>query len=222
MDDLNDNFNRWATNRLAKWLEPNAPAPLVLPSLPSIEGSTSSPVKCCARYVKEFEELDWPILAAFPEGLEEIGRIWLERNAVLSVPGGVASIGEIRLNDHPTLELPSSLRTIGFIKAYNDCRIRVSEGVERIGGIDIERECQVILPSTIEFVGSIAAGAESYLEDCGPPEDCEKEDAYWEQILKAEEDQDPDPYDCFVQCVNRRLIKGRTNIHFVNGEPQIL
>lgn len=222
LDDMNEVSNRWATNRLAEWLEPDAPAPLALPTLPLIVGSTSSPAKCCARYVKEFEELEWPMLSAFPEGLEEIGNISLERNAVLSVPEGITSIGEIRLNDHPTLELPSSLRTIGYIKAYNDCIIRVPEGVKKIGAIDVERECQVILPSTIEFIASLATGAESELEDCGLPEDCENEDAYWEQILSAEEDQVPDPYGCFIQCVNRRLIKGRTDIHFENGEPQIL
>lgn len=221
LDNMNDGFNRWATHRLAEWLEPDAPAPLALPLPQSIENSTSNPAKCSARYVKEFEELEWPMLTAFPEGLEEIGRISLGRNAVLSVPEGVTRLGEIQLNDHPTLELPSSLRAIGSIKAYNDCKIHIPEGVKKIGTIDIERACKVFLPSSIEFIGSIAVGAESYLQDCGLPEDCENEEAYWEQILTAELGQAPVPYDCFVQSLNRRLIKGRTHIHFVNGEPQL-
>lgn len=220
LDELNHELHLWATNRLADWLEAEAPEPLPLPESPLKRGPQEQETRCTARFVKEFPDMDWPMMAIFPEGLEEIGAITLDRNAVLSVPDGVTSIGSIYLSDHPTLELPSSLREIGSIDATYDSVLEIPEGVQRIEKIRLYLESSVSLPSTIEWVGTIDAEAESFIEDVGL-DDYESEEDYWFHMAELEKPNAAFPDVSFVACKNRNLIKRREKVRFIRGEPQI-
>lgn len=220
LDELNDELHLWATNRLADWLEAEAPEPLPLPESPLKRGPREQEARCTARFVKEFPDMEWPMMAIFPEGLEEIGSITLDRNAVLSVPYGVRSISSIYLSDHPTLELPSSLREIGSIDTTYDSVLEIPEGVQRIDSVRAYLSSSVALPSTIEWVGIVDTEAESFIEEVGL-DDYESEEDYWSQMTELEKPNAAFPDVSFVACKNRNLIKRREKVRFIRGEPQV-
>lgn len=211
IDDENAAAHQWAVERLALWLEEDAPEPLPLPDLPTAARGKDTQALCEAKYVQEYY-MEWPTIAAFPTGLKEIGKLQLERNAGIEIPNGVTKIAEIDVSDHPVLQLPESLRTVGTIDASYNGYIELPEGVETVDKIRLYLDSVVHLPNSIRWVGSINTEVESHCDDVGE----EEEDEFWEGIEQQETEgvKDYPFYDSFVSYNGRCFIKARQELTF--------
>ncbi|ANC50583.1 hypothetical protein CP97_14894 (plasmid) [Aurantiacibacter atlanticus] len=211
IDDENAAAHQWAVERLALWLEEDAPDPLPLPDPPpSIRGIDPQSI-CEAEFVQEYY-MQWPTIAAYPTGLREIGRLQLERNAGIEIPEGVTKIGEIDVSDHPVVKLPASLRTVGTVDASYDGYVELPEGVETVESIRLYLDSVVHLPNSIRRVGSINTEVESHIDDVG----VDDEDEFWEGIEQQETEgvKDYPFYDSFVSYNGRCFIKARQDLTF--------
>ncbi|MAM39934.1 MAG: hypothetical protein CL949_15880 [Erythrobacter sp.] len=211
IDDENAVAHQWAVERLALWLEEDAPDPLPLPDPPLLIRRTDPLSICEAEFVQEFY-MQWPTIAAFPTGLREIGKLQLERNAGIEIPEGVTKIGEIGVSDHPVVKLPASLRTVGTVDASYDGYVELPEGVEKVESIRLYLDSVVHLPNSIRRVGSINTEVESHIDDVG----VDDEDEFWEGIEEQETEgvKDYPFYDSFVSYNGRCFIKARQDLTF--------
>lgn len=211
IDEENAIAHEWAVERLALWLEEDAPELLPLPDPPPIVRGVEPQAICEAEFVQEYY-MQWPTIAAFPTGLKEIGRLQLERNASIEIPEGVTKIDEIAVSDHPVVNLPGSLRTVGTINVSYDGYVELPEGVETVDSIKLYLESVVHLPLSIRRVGSINTEVESHIDDVG----VDDEDEFWECVEQQETEgvKDYPFYDSFVSYNGRCFIKARQNLTF--------
>ena len=211
IDEENATTHEWAVERIALWLEEDAPEPLPLPNPPLSGRGIDPQANCEAEYVQEYY-MQWPTIAAYPTGLREIGRLQLERNAGIEIPEGVRKIGEIDVSDHPVVKLPVSLRTVGTVDASYDGYVELPEGVETVESIRLYLDSVVHLPNSIRRVGSINTEVESHIDDIG----VDDEDEFWEGIEQQEAEgvKGYPFYDSFVFYNGRCFIKARRDLTF--------
>lgn len=211
IDGNNTADHKWAIEQLARWLETNPPDPLPLPGLPFAATMINSQAECKASFVEEYS-MQWPFIAAFPNGLKEVRQINLGRNGGIKIPEGVTTIAEINVSDHPTLTLPRSLRKVGIINASYDGYVELPEGVETVDSISLYLDSVVHLPDSICHVGSINTEVESHVEAVG----VEDEEEFWEGVEMQEQNgvKDHPFYDSFVSYKGRCFIKKRHNLCF--------
>ena len=211
LDEDNAADHKWAVERLAVWLETGPPEPLPLPEPPTASAGNVASIECHAEFVEEYY-MEWPTIAAFPNGLRKIGKLQLERNAGIEVPDGVTGIAEIDVSDHPVLTLPNSLRKVGIIDASYDGYVELPEGVERIDSIRLYLESVVHLPNSIRHVGSINTEVESHIDDV----EVDDEEEFWKDVAHQEENGviGYPAYDSYVSYKGRCFIKKRQNLTF--------
>jgi hypothetical protein len=211
IDEENASDHEWAADRLALWLETNAPEPLPLPNPPGGAEATNEQTACTAEFVEEYY-MQWPTLAAFPTGLKKISQVRLERNAGIEIPSGVTNIAKIDVSDHPSLTLPSSLRKVGEIDASYDGYVALPEGVETVDSIRLYLDSVVHLPDSIAFVGTLNTEVESHIDDVG----VDDEEEFWDGVETQEKEgvKDHPFYDSFVSYKGRCFIKRRENLRF--------